>query len=42
MVTLYNVVDIRTDQFHSIAVVKERNAKYFVEVDEEEDDSSNS
>ena len=31
-VKLYNVVDIRTNQFHSVAIVKERNAKWFVPV----------
>ena len=41
MVTLYDVIDTRTGQFHSVAVVKERNVKYFVEA-EEEDDSSDS
>lgn len=30
MVTLYNVVDIRNNQFHSIAIVKERNVKWYV------------
>ena len=40
MVRLENVIDTRTGQFHSVAVVKERNAKYFMEA-EEEDDSSN-
>lgn len=30
MVTLHNVIDIRTGQFHSVAIVKQRNAKYFV------------
>ena len=34
-VTLYNVIDTRTGQFHSVAVVKEKNAKYFVPADEE-------
>lgn len=34
MVTLYNVVDIRTGQFHSVVVVKKRNAKWFVPFDE--------
>lgn len=29
MVTLYNVIDTRTDQFHSVAIVKERNVKWF-------------
>ena len=41
MVRLENVIDTRTGQFHSVAVVKERNVKYFVEA-EEEDDSSDS
>ena len=30
MITLYNVIDIRTGLFHSVAIVKERNAKYFI------------
>ena len=30
MITLYNVIDIRTGLFHSVAIVKQRNAKYFV------------
>lgn len=34
MVTLHNVIDTRTGQFHSVAVVKERNVKYFVEAEE--------
>lgn len=32
LISLYNVVDTRTNQFHSIAIVKERNAKWFVPV----------
>ena len=36
MVTLYDVIDTRTGQFHSVAVVKERNVKYFVEAEEED------
>ena len=35
LVKLYNVVDIRTQQFHSVAVVKERNAKWYVPFVEE-------
>lgn len=35
LVKLYNVIDIRTDQFHSVAIVKERNAKYYVPYVEE-------
>ena len=43
MVTLYNVRDLRTNQFHSIAIVKERNVKWFIPVtigesEEEEDE----
>ena len=30
MITLYNVIDTRTGLFHSVAMVKQRNAKYFV------------
>lgn len=36
MITLYNVIDIRTGQFHSVAVVKARNAKWFVPAEEQE------
>ena len=36
MVRLENVIDTRTGQFHSVAVVKERNVKYFVPAEEEE------
>lgn len=35
MVTLYNVIDTRTNQFHSVAVVKEKNAKWFIPFVEE-------
>lgn len=43
MVTFYNVKDLRTNQFHSIAIVKERNVKWFIPViigesEEEEDE----
>ena len=31
IVTLYNVIDIRTGQFHSIAKVSKRNAKWYEE-----------
>ena len=37
MVTLYNVVDKRTGLFHSVAIVKQRNAKWFVPVEEVND-----
>lgn len=35
-ITLYNVTDIRTDKFHSIVIVKERQAKWFVPTEESE------
>ena len=34
-VELHNVIDTRTGQFHSVAIVKARNAKYFVEDEDE-------
>lgn len=36
MVTLRNVIDTRTGKHHSIAIVKEKNARYFVPADEME------
>ena len=35
MITLYNVVDIRTGKHHSKAIVSEKNARYFVHYVEE-------
>ena len=35
MVTLYDVIDIRTGQFHSVAIVKARNAKWFIPAETE-------
>ena len=32
MITLYNVIDIRTGQFHSIAIVSEKNKKWYKEI----------
>ena len=29
-VTLYDVIDTRTGQYYSVAIVSERNARYFV------------
>lgn len=37
-VTLYNVVDTRTGQEHSVAVVREKNVKYFEPVEAEDDE----
>jgi hypothetical protein len=31
--TLHNVIDTRTNEFHSVAVVSERNLRYFVPVE---------
>lgn len=39
MVTLHNVVDTRTGQYHSVAIVKERNARWFVPKEEYADDA---
>lgn len=36
MITLYDVVDIRTGRYHSVVMVKEKDAKYFVPVNEYE------
>lgn len=36
MVTLYNVIDIRTDQFYSVAIIKKRNAKWFIKAEDNE------
>lgn len=39
MIRLENVIDIRTNQFHSFAIIKKRNAKWYVpasEVEQEE------
>lgn len=37
-VTLENVIDIRTNKLHSVAVVEERKAKYFVPADPAEEE----
>lgn len=34
-IEMHNVIDTRTGQFHSVAVVKEKNVKYFVSAEEE-------
>lgn len=34
-VTLYNVIDTRTGKYHSVVIIKERMARYFVPADEE-------
>lgn len=35
-ITLYNVIDIRTNQFHSVAIIKEKNRKWFIDAEVEE------
>lgn len=35
-ITLYNVIDIRTNKFHSVARIRERDAKWFVSAEEAE------
>ena len=32
MIKLYNVIDKRTNQFHSVAIISEKNLKWFEEV----------
>ena len=41
MIKLYNVIDTRTGRFHSVAIVSQRNVKWFVEAEppEEEEDA---
>ena len=36
MITLHNVIDIRTGMHHSVAVIQERKAKYFIPENQEE------
>ena len=30
MIKLYNVIDIRTGNYYSVAVIRPRNVKYFI------------
>lgn len=41
MVRLENVIDIRTNQFYSVAIVKERNVRWFVSAEEESEEEEN-
>lgn len=36
MVKLYNVIDTRTGMFHSVAIVKKKNARFFIPAEEAE------
>lgn len=37
MITLYNVIDIRTNSYYSIAIVSKSKVKYFISSDKIED-----
>ena len=37
MITLYNVIDTRTGQRYSVAIVSKKNANFFIPADEEEE-----
>lgn len=37
-VKLYNVIDIRTGKFHSVAIVKKENVKYFIPAVQDEEE----
>lgn len=39
-VRLQNVIDTRTDKHHSVAIVEEKNARYYVPYVEEEEDET--
>ena len=34
-VTLYNVIDIRNEKYHSVVKIKAKDAKYFIPVNDE-------
>lgn len=36
-ITLYNVIDIRTEKFHSVVRCKANQAKWFVPAEDEEE-----
>lgn len=36
IITLYNVIDRRTNQFHSVAIISDKNLKWFVEANNDE------
>ena len=38
LIKLYDVVDTRTDTYYSVAIVSQKNAKFFVPYVEEEED----
>ena len=38
-VKLYNVIDTRTGQFHSVAIVRQRDVKWFVPANESEEEA---
>lgn len=40
MIKLYNVIDKRTNQFHSVAIISDKNLKWFVDANEEQNNIS--
>ena len=40
MIKLYNVIDRRTNQFHSVAIISDKNLKWFEEAVIEENNIS--
>lgn len=40
MIKLYNVIDKRTNQFHSVAIISDKNLKWFEEVVADENNIS--
>lgn len=36
-ITLYNVIDVRTEKVHSIVIVKSRDARWFVPIENEQE-----
>lgn len=40
MIKLYNVIDKRTNQLHSVAIISDKNLKWFVEANEEQNNIS--
>ena len=40
MIKLYNVIDKRTNQFHSVTIISDKNLKWFEEVVADENNIS--
>ena len=39
-ITLENVIDIRTEQFHSVVICKKRNVRFYVPAEASEEEAS--